>query len=598
MNRSLLGELKRRNVLKATLLYVGIVWALSQGAAQLLPVFDAPVWVVRWFIVAALFGFPFWVAGAWFFELTPEGLKLERDVEPSESIAHETGRRLDFAIIGVLSVAIIFLLTDRFVLRRGVNQPAEVPEHSIAVLPFVNRSEDKSQEFFSDGISEDMLNLLSKVHDLKVISRSSSFSFKGKAVSLPEIAKVLGVAYVLEGSVQREGKTLRISAQLIDARSDHNVWSETYDRSFDDVFAIQDDIAGAVVGQLKLKLLGQAQAIDPDAYASFLQTRQMARQNSRAGYEEAIPLVQQVLAKAPGYAPAWSMLAAIYMNQSGLGVRPVSETVRLSREAIDKALAADQNYASAHSNLGYLATNFTGDLPEAAKHFERALALDPASPVILSEAATLADTLARLDLAIALGKAAIALDPVNPIVRLNLGTCFLHARRSEEAIASYRTALRLSPGFVGGHSILGLALLQKGDAEAALAEVQREPEEVGRLLALPIVYHALGRSVESDATLAELIAKYEKDAAYDIASIVAYRGEVDRAFEWLDKALAYHYALSDIAIEPLFDNLRHDPRWLPFLRRIGKAPEQLEKIEFKVMLPQADGGTASGQANR
>src|SRR5262245_41054044 len=213
--RNLFAELKRRNVIRAVILYLGAVWALAQGISQLGPSVGAPEWATRWFLVAAGIGFPFWIAFSWFYEFTPEGLKLESEIDPAESIKHHAGRKLDFAIIGVLAVAVVLLLTDRFVLRHGANET--ISETSIAVLPFVNMSEDKANEYFSDGISEELLNLLSKVPQLQVAARTSSFSFKGKGVEIPEIARQLHVANVLEGSVRRSGDQLRITAQLIRA---------------------------------------------------------------------------------------------------------------------------------------------------------------------------------------------------------------------------------------------------------------------------------------------------------------------------------------------------------------------------------------------
>jgi TolB-like protein len=481
------------------------------------------------------------------------------------------------------------LLTDRLVLRHGINQTIDVPEHSIAVLPFVNRSADKDQEFFSDGISEDMLSLLTQVHELKVISRSSSFSFKGKDVPVKEIAAALGVAYILEGSVQRAGKTLRISAQLIDARNDDSVWSQSWDRPLDDVFAIQDEIAGTVVGQLKLKLFGKAQAIDLEAYALFLQAREQARLSSSAGYAHAIPMLKQVLEKAPGYAPAWGHLAYIYAAEANNGKRPAAEGESLARDAVNRAIAADPNYAPAYASLGFIESSFTSDLPAAALHYERALALDAGDADILRHAAELPYTLGRLDIAIDLGKASVGLDPLGAAARGNLALYFLQSRRWDEAIDSWRAALRLSPEMIGGQATLGLALVQKGDAQAALTEILKvAADDPFRGIALPIVYHALGRSADSDAVLAELIANHEKDAPYNIAYVYAYRGEADRAFEWLEKAQAYQDpGLSVIAVEPFFDNIRNDPRWLPLLRKLGKDPETLAKIEFKVNLPNS-----------
>jgi TolB-like protein len=251
------AELKRRNVIRAAILYLGAVWALAQGISQLGPSLGAPEWALRWFLVAAGIGFPFWIAFAWFYEFTPEGLKRESEIDPAESIKHRTGRKLDFAIIGVLTVAVVLLLTDRFVLRHGVNETIALPivEKSIAVLPFENRSEEKQNEYFTDGVQDEILTHLAKVADLKVISRMSVMQYKsGLARNLRKIGQELGVAHVVEGSVQRAGNKVRVNAQLIDARNDSHEWAENYDRPIDDVFAIQSEIAKAIADQLQAKL--------------------------------------------------------------------------------------------------------------------------------------------------------------------------------------------------------------------------------------------------------------------------------------------------------------------------------------------------------
>jgi len=213
---SLFAELRRRNVFRAAAFYLAAAWLLAQVVTQILPVFDAPSWLLRWVIAALAVGFPFWIAFSWFYEWTPEGLKRESDVEPRESIARLSGRKLDFAIIGVLAVAVVLLLTDRFVLRHGVNVRGDTatPAQSIAVLPFVDMSQSKDQEYFSDGLSEELLDLLAKIPQLKVIARTSSFSFKGKDADVATIARALNVATVLEGSVRKSGNTLRVTAQL------------------------------------------------------------------------------------------------------------------------------------------------------------------------------------------------------------------------------------------------------------------------------------------------------------------------------------------------------------------------------------------------
>jgi TolB-like protein/Tfp pilus assembly protein PilF len=597
-----LAELQRRNVIRAAVLYIGVVWALSQGAAQLLPVFDVPTWAVRWFIVAAVVGFPFWIAFAWFYEFTPEGLRRESEVEPHESISHHTGRKLDFAIIGVLAVAVVLLVTDRFVLHHGVNEEASVaaPAMSLAVLPFANLSSDKEQEYFADGISEELLNLLAKAQPLQVAARTSSFSFKGKQVGIAEIAKTLHVANVLEGSVRKAGDAVRITAQLIRAGDGYEIWSQSWDRKVDDIFAIQDEIAADVVKQLRVTLLGaapKARTTDPEAYAQYLQAVQLGRQFTAEAFQQSDALYRKVLAIDPRYAPAWDELARNFNNELNQGLLPSKEGFAQAREAATKALAIDPEYAPAHARLGWIAMYGDNDLAGAAEHFKRALALDPADLDVLRNSATLLQSLSRLDEALALDEAVVRRDPVNVSALYNLGVDQRQAGRLDAAKASFRTALSLSPGRGGAHFQLGAALLLKGDAQGALEEIEQETSEVWKMIGLPMAYHALGRKADSDAALAALIAKHEKDRSYTIACVSALRGEPDKAFEWLDKAVEYgDPGLGDIVTENLFDKIRADRRWLPFLRKVGKAPEQLAKIEFKVMLPQADGNTASGQA--
>lgn len=461
-----------------------------------------------------------------------------------------------------------------------------IADLSIAVLPFANLSADREQEYFADGISEELLSLLTKVPQLRVISRSSAFSFKGQNLAVAEIAKRLNVALVLEGSVRQAGAEVRITAQLIDARSDRQLWSETYDRPLVNIFALQDEIAAAVVSQLRLKLLGaapKAKAPDPEAYALALQARQIALQRTSAGYERAIALFQQALVADPGYAAAWVGLARVYINQANDGLRPIEESYRLARGAVDQALALDPDFAPAHAMLGRLAMTHDGDLAVAAQRYEHALALEPANTDIVRSAAMLASALGRLDTSVALGRFVIARDPVNPTGYLNLGYDYFNAGRLDEAIASLRTALTLSPDHAAAEYGIAVALLMKGEATAALAAMQKESSAYWRSVGLPMVYYALGRRAESDAALAELIQKHRQDAAYNIAYVLAFRGDADRTFGWLDKAVAYRDpGLDDIAIDPLFARLHQDPRWLPLLHKLGKAPDQLAAIQFDV----------------
>jgi TolB-like protein/lipoprotein NlpI len=473
-----------------------------------------------------------------------------------------------------------------YFLRRPGQLASAVAENSIAVLPFVDMSQAKDQGYFSDGISEELLSLLSKIPQLKVAARTSSFSFKGKGLEIPEIARQLHVANVLEGSVRRSGDQLRITAQLVRAAEGYHLWSETYDRKMDDIFKIQDEIAGEVVKELKIKLLGaapKARTTDPKAYALYLQARELWRQNNPEAFAKSDALYRQVLEIDPRYAPAWNELARNFYSKASLGVLSNQEGFARAREAAEKALAIDPDYAPTHSTLGRIAMHGDNDFAGAARHFRRALALDPTDLDVLRNAAVLVASLGRLDEALALDEAIVRRDPVNARALRTLGLGQRWAGRYDAAIASFRTVLSLSPNQGIAHSELATVLLQKGDATATLAEIEQEKSEAWRMIGLPMAYCALGRKADADAALNALIAKYEKDASYDIAYVYAFCGDADRAFECLDKAVAYQDpGLSEIVTENLFDKIHSDPRWLPFLRKIGKAPDQLAKIEFKV----------------
>jgi len=461
---------------------------------------------------------------------------------------------------------------------------------SIAVLPFVDMSQAKDEGYFSDGISEELLNLLAKIPQLKVAARTSSFSFKGKGVEIPEIARQLHVANVLEGSVRKRGDQLRITAQLIRAAEGYHLWSETYDRKMDDIFKIQDEIAGEVVKELKVKLLGAApkmRTTDPKAYTFYLEAVQVGRQFTPESFMQSDSLYRQVLEIDPGYAPAWHGLADNFRRKSNMGWLSNSEAFARARDAEEKALAIDPNCAPVYAGLGLIASA-SNDVVSAARLLERALALDPSDLGVLNESASFLSNLGRPQQALAIREAMVRRDPVNVTTLSNLALLQLSTGQLDAAIASGRSALNLSPGFGDMHYLISLAMLHKGEGPAALAEIDQEKSEVWRLIGLPMVYRALGRKKESDAELDALIAKYEKDSAYNIAYVYAFRGEADKAFEWLDKAVQYQDpGLSQIVAENLFHNIHSDPRWLPFLRKIGKAPDQLAKIEFKVPpLPQ------------
>ena len=602
---SFIAELRRRNVLRVSAAYLAVAWLLIQVAQTLLPAFGFGGAALRIVIVVLGIGLVPLLVFAWAFELTPEGLKRESEVDRNQSITPQTGNKLDRLIMVILALALGYFAVDKFVLAPQREQAATEAaraegrteslvktygEKSIAVLPFIDMSANKDQEYFSDGISEELLNLLAKVPELRVISRSSAFSYKGKDVKLAQVAQELNVAHILEGSVRKAGNKVRITAQLIDARSDTHLWSETYDRPLDDIFAVQDEIAAMVVAQLKVKLLGgtpKAKSTDPAAYALYLQGRQSNRQNTAEGYRQSIALYKQALAIDPGYVAAWVGLSITYATQVGKGLRPVDEGYRLAREAANKALAIDPDCALAYVALSRIANDYDNDLAAAARHLERALALEPANPEVIRGAANLANDLGRPEEAVALDEYAVARDPLSPTGHGSLAFDYGRTGRLDQAIASYRSALMLSPGRIGTQYNIGELLLRKGEPAAGLEAVLHEADESWRRVGLPMAYYSLGRQSESDAALADLIAHHESEMAYNIAYVFAWRGEADRAFQWLDKAVVYRDpGLVEINSDPMFASIRQDPRWLPFLRKIGRAPEQLAAIKFDVKLPQ------------
>ena len=531
-----------------------------------------------------------------------EGL---RDEVRTGSITHTSGRGKGLWI-GLVGAAIVAATLLAFVLGRAGQAPEpEVTStppsesatsatpasaaNSIAVLPFADMSPNQDQEYFSDGISEELLNLLAKIPELRVTSRSSAFSFKGKDLEIPEIASRLNVAHILEGSVRKAGNQVRITAQLIEAGSDTHMWSETYDRTLDDIFALQDEIAADVVAQLKVTLLGdmpKVQETDSEAYSLLLQSRQVRDQANVEAVEKAIGLLEQALAIDPEYAAAWSDLSRLYLGEAIDGLGSQDEAYGLALEAVNKALGIDPEFAPPHARLGLVAAVRDNNLEAAARHIERALSLEPTNLEVIRYAGLLSGVFGRLDEAIELFKFVVARDPVSVRDHFSLGECYMFAERWDEAIASWRTVMVLGPGN-DLHELIGIALLHKGDPEAAVAAVQQGTWEPARLKGLALAYHALGQHPESGASLAELIEKYEQGWAYDIANVLAFRGEADRAFEWLDKAVEYKERnLYRIVNDQLFNNIHSDPRWLPFLESLGKSPEQLAAIEFDVALPE------------
>jgi len=604
-------ELKRRNVFRVAITYLALAWLVTEVAGTLFPAFGIPDWGVRFLVIVFALGFVPALIISWIYELTSEGLKREKDVVRDTSITHLTAKRLDGFTIGLIVVALTFILVDRLWLSpRHAEQlaaPSEVvsghvrtsgpesaephyPPNSIAVLPFVNMSDDAGNEYFSDGISEELLNVLAKVPGLRVIARTSSFAYKGKDVKIADIARELNVSHVLEGSVRKSGNRVRITTQLIHAADSSHLWSETYDRTLDDIFAIQDEIASEVVQQLKITLLGQAPKtpeVDPKAFALFLQGRYFTNLGSAEGYSKAVEVLEQALTIDPVYAPAWAELGRTFNNQTTQRLLPREEGFTKALESLDKAISLDPGNAIAYSRKGWTTMAYKGDLVTATGLLQQALALEPGNVIVLANAADLVKALGRLDEAIALEEQALLRDPLDPTQYINLGGAYIEAKRYDEAEAMFRKAMLLSPNRIGVRAMLGRVLLLKNQPEAAMDALEGEPFEPLKLAGLVLGHHALGNAVESDAALEILVAKYAETTAPLIGLVYASLGELEIALEWLVKAYEQEgpRVLLNAMKSPELESLRSDPRWEQLLTRAGVSEQQLAAIPFEVVLP-------------
>ncbi len=597
---SLFAELKRRNVFRVAAAYLALGWIVTQVTTTVAPMMHLPEWIGPVVLWIGVIGFPFVLLFSWIYELTPEGIKKEAEVDRTQSITHHTGQRLDYVVIALLVVAIGLYAFHEFrpannrVTVVATPKPGTVAstgsDRSVAVLPFVDMSAAKNQDYFADGISEELLNLLAQVPQLRVIARTSSFSFKGKEVDIAEIARKLNVAYVLEGSLRTSGDKVRITAQLIRASDSSHVWSETYDREMTDVFKVQDEIAAAVVSQLKVTLLGaapKARVTDPKAYALFLQARDISRQYNPKAFAEAIGLCKQALAIDPSYAPAWDLLGNIYFGQVDLGVLSAHEGLEVGRAALNQAIAHDAAFGAAYGHLALYEGVLERDYVAAARHLEQAFALDPTNIDTIGVASAVARRLGRLELAIALGEYEVSRDPVNPDGYDALGLAYNYNGQIDQSIDAYRKLLSLAPESGWERTALGNVLMQKNEFEAALEQFRLEPIEVYRLTGLSTAYWAMGRKADSDAALEAAVAKYADTKPTQIARVYALRGDRERAFAMLDRAeRVKDIDLGAAAMIPALSNLHDDPRWLPLLRRLGIAPEQLDAIKLDIKVPQ------------
>jgi TolB-like protein len=516
--------------------------------------------------------------------------------ESDSSLATKTrqrSRRMLVALAAITAFALACLAADKFWLsKRSMNdQPSvaetftspanpsmglAIPANSIAVLPFVDMSAEKNQEYMADGMAEELLNLLAQVPDLKVIARTSSFAFKDQDIDIAEIARKLNVAHVLEGSVRTSGNKLRITAQLVRTADSTHLWSERYDRPMDDILAVQDEIANAIVQALQIQLSGgelnrrKGGTQNLEAYRLYLRAMSTYYDNTRSSLDASGEYLEQALKLDANFGKAWSLLAETVLLKTDSGWLEPRVGYELARQRAQRAIEVSPEMAHPHAMLQYVYRTLDWDWAKAEREGQLALAIDPEDPTALSYSASLYRTLGRWDEAERRGRAALIRDPINTYVIWDLATNYYSAGRFAEAEAMYRQLLELSPNFYWTRPYLGKTLLAQGKAEAALAIVQEESDEPARLKYLPAVLLAAGRRADADEALRAQIAYWASTGAYWVAQNYAYRGDHELALEWLERAYEQKDpVLVEIVGEHLFKGLYDDPRYRDFLRKMN-----------------------------
>lgn len=556
------AELKRRHVIRMAVAYCALSWLLLQVASLLIPTFDIPNWVMRLLVLMAVLGFPLALLFSWSYAWTSAGLARETQAPragqpaatPAVSVANETP-------------------------WAAAPTPATA---SIAVLPLVNMSSDREQDYFSDGLSEELLNLLAQVPGLHVAGRTSSFSFKDKPTTIVEIGHALNVANVLEGSVRKAGDRVRITAQLVKVQDGYHLWSQTYDREVTDIFAVQDEIAAAVVEALRLRLLPAQQPTTaghhvpgPEAYNHFLLGRQLLNRASEDGFRRAVQAFGQATALEPGYAAALAGLAlaeAYAADHTRSDAAMLAGRQRASKVA-EQAVACDPTLGEAYTARAVLRFVFDLDWNGGDADFAQALVFNPGDVMTHWQYSRLLAALGRLPEALSAARLATQLDPLSAQAWEILARYQLADGDIAGARQSLEHALDIAPDHGRAPLGLGMAALLEGDAEGARLWYARCNDDTFRLAGLAMVEHDRGADAESSRFMQALVTEHAHDSAYQIAGAFAWRGEHDAAFDWLQRAVSQHDAgLQYLKYDPALRSLRDDPRYRELLLEIGLPP--------------------------
>src|SRR6266542_325533 len=589
-DRNFFSELKRRNVYKVAVAYAVVAWLLIQAASIFLPAFDAPPWVMKIFIIVIIFGFPVALIFSWAFEITPEGIKLESEIEPSKSIKLRSGRKI-VAVTIALGVVAAGLFVYQLVLQRSITTPTAsaarteastvAPNKSIAVLPFVNMSADKNDEYLSDGMTEELINVLAKVPGLRVPGRTSCFAFKGKNEEdiFHKVGDQLHVGTVLEGSVRKAGDKLRVTAQLINVSDGYHLWSKDYDGAVKDILNFQSKVAEQVVQALQVKLGGEGTRVlakkpteNPEAHRLYLLGRYEFAKYTQTGWNNAIRYYEEALKLDPDYALAYCGLADNYAYMGSV-VMPENEAIAKEKEFAQKALALDPDLAEAHMSLA-LALVAVFDWRNGLEEFDRALERNPNLAFAYELQAWTVNGLGRFDEAIGKTRKAVELDPLNPFFQMSLSFYQYWAGRYDDAIAQARKTLEMDPNSTISHVLLGLSFLKKGDTADAIAELQKtKAPDPGAWYQgfLGYAYAISGDRAKADQALRELeeLAKRQYVSPTAFATIYLGLGQKEKCLDWLEKA----YEQQDSAcwylkIDQIYDSVRNEPRFQALVEKI------------------------------
>ena len=576
-------ELKRRNVYKVALAYVVGGWALAQGIAQLFPVYNLPNWTIQLLVALIMAGLPIAVILAWNFEITPEGLKRTAAADATPSAAQPKKYLWLYVVVvgAAISLGLFFLGRYTAGPKTAAGSPNEVPAKSIAVLPFVDLSQGHDQEYFCDGISEEILDALAKVEGLRVVARTSSFSFKDKNADINEIAQKLSVQNILEGSLRREGNRIRVTAQLVNAANGSHLWSETYEREMEGVFAVQDEITRAIVDALKIKLAVAPPAHterNTEAYDLYLQGLFFSNKSDEESLRKSLSLFQRALEKDPKYAKAWTGIAKAWEWLADAYVKPL-EAYPAVRAAAAKAIELDEAEAEAHCYLGDSKRVLDWDVAGGEAELRRALQLDPNSGTAHFFLALSLASQGEAESAQAEMKEAIKLDPLSPIIASFASFMELAYGRIDDAIAQGRRTQLLDPDYFYHGSELAAAYREKGMFAEALELCRKAGEVTGVPQAgLAITYAKMGRRNDAERVFNEVktFATTHYVAGETVASISVALNDNDTAFQWLERACLEHSgSLDGIAIRPEFRPLYSDPRFADLLKRIGLDPAKV-----------------------